>query len=307
MASDAELHELVDLGDIPPEPSESYLASLDLLDNVVRECIFVSRSYGGIKSPSGRHFYASVLFTVLLTRGLSLLNLAPHTPWADKRIEHWDYSSLAGIARTMVELRIAFHYLCVEQCSEDEWDFRWNLFNLHDCVTRMRVFEAQENAEEVAKFQLEAEMLRDRLTSNPFFETVDKKRHKKLLHGQTAYLFPLEEMAEKAGIATGHFRWLYVLFSSHVHGLPLSFYRIGADHPERGRGLPSPIEESYSGLCLSLAATLIVQSRDGLHEIFNGLKNAHEEPIAPAAQDDDQKNLFRLERAFLSKPRMQFE
>lgn len=66
--------------------------------------MYVSKGYAGIPAPTGRHFYASVLFTVLITRGVSLLTLAPHTPWVDKKIEHWDYSSLAGIARTMIEL-----------------------------------------------------------------------------------------------------------------------------------------------------------------------------------------------------------
>jgi hypothetical protein len=43
--------------------------------------------------------------------------------------------------------------------------------------------------------------------------SVGAKRNKELLHGYTACLFLLEEMAEKAGIAVGSFRWLYVLSS----------------------------------------------------------------------------------------------
>jgi hypothetical protein len=102
------LDAITDQGALGPKPSENYLASLDMLDNVVRECIFISREHGGIASPTGRHFYASVLFTLMVTRCVSLLTLAPHTPWATKRIEHWDYSSMTGIARTMIELRIAY-------------------------------------------------------------------------------------------------------------------------------------------------------------------------------------------------------
>lgn len=271
------LQAVVDDGSLGMEPSESYRESLDVLDNVVRECMYVSKGYAGIPAPTGRHFYASVLFTVLITRGISLLTLAPHTPWADKKIEHWDYASLAGIVRTMIELRVAFYYLCAEECSEDEWNCRWNLFNLHDCVSRIRMFDALGDTEQVEGFKVHADELRARLTSNPFFNALDAKRHKKLLHGQTAYLFSLEEIAEKAGIAVNHFRWLYVLFSSHVHGLPMSFYRIGGDNTERGRGLPSPVEDSYSSLCLSLASTLLVRTRDELHQLFEGLRQPVEE------------------------------
>lgn len=271
------LQAVLDDGNLGAEPSEAYRESLDVLDNVVRECMYVSKSYAGIPAPTGRHFYASVLFTVLITRGISLLTLAPHTPWADKKIEHWDYASLAGIVRTMIELRVAFYYLCAEECSDDEWNCRWNLFNLHDCVSRIRMFDALGDAEQVEGFKVHADEIRGRLMSNPFFNALDTKRHKKLLHGQTAYLFSLEEIAEKAGIAVNHFRWLYVLFSSHVHGLPMSFYRIGGDNTERGRGLPSPVEDSYSSLCLSLASTLLVRTRDELHQLFEGLRQPVEE------------------------------
>lgn len=266
------LMDIVDMGGIEPEPTEHYMESVNMLDNVVRECIYVSRGYGGIPSPHGRHFYGSALFTAMITRGLSLLMLAPHSPWTSKQIEHWDYSSMTGIARTMIELRVAFYYLCTEKCSDDEWYFRWNLFNLHDCTSRIRMFDALGQAEQVESFKEQAEELRDRLTSSPFFETIEPKQRKKLLHGQTAYLFPLEAIAESAGIERSVFQWLYILFSTHVHALPMSFYRLGGDYPERGRGLPSEAEEGYSSLCLTLSATLLVATRDEVHELFEGLK-----------------------------------
>lgn len=267
-----DLQDVIDGGAWGPEPSENYLESLDMLDNVVRECIFVSRRYAGIAAPEGRHFYASVLFVALITRGTSLLNLAPYSPWAAKKIEHWDYASMTGVVRTMIELRAAFHYLCADPCSRDEWYCRWNLFNLHDCVSRIRLFTAQKNDQQVVEFEMQAEELRERLRTNSFFQALDPKQHKKLLHGQTAYLFPLETLMEKAGMEVETFRMLYILFSTHVHALPMSFYRLGGDNPERGRGLPSPAEEGYSSLCLTLAATLIVTSREEMHALFDGLE-----------------------------------
>jgi len=266
-----DLQEVVDAGAWGPEPTKEYLERLDLLDNVVRECIWVSKRYAGIPSPKGRHFYASVLFVAMITRGVSLLNLAPHSPWAEKKIEHWDYASMTGVARTILELRAAFHYLCIDPCQNAEWDCRWNLFNLHDCVSRIRLVEAKGNREEVAGLEVQAEELRERLRHNPFFKSLDPKRHSKFLHGQTAYLFPLETLLERAGFPTEKFRWLYILFSTHVHALPMSFYRIGGDYPERGRGLPSSAEEGYSALCLSLAASLIAATRDEVHVLFEGL------------------------------------
>jgi hypothetical protein len=258
-------------GNVPPPPSEDYLKALDMFDNVLRECMFVSRDYGGLPAETGKHFYASVLFTSLISRSVSLAMLAPHTPWATKMIEHWDYASAAIILRTMLELRAAFHYLCVEACSDDEWQCRWNLLNLHDCISRKRLFEARaETTSQAVKFDAEAENLRERLKSNAHFLTVANQ--KKLLNGQTPYLYPIELMLEKAGLEKETYRFFHVLFSSHVHGLPMSYFRMGEQ--DRGRGMPSEVEQGYTTICLSLAATLLAATRDEDHELFKTRKQA---------------------------------
>jgi hypothetical protein len=256
------------MGSVAPELSADYAESLKVLDGVVRDCITVSRKYAGIASPTGKHFYASVLFTSLISRGVSLAILAPHSPWANKMIEHWDYASAAVIVRTMIELRSAFHYLCVDECSEDEWQCRWNLLNLHDCISRNRLLKSRPGgSEQEQQFELQAEELRNRLKSNAHF--VQLSHQKKLLNGQTAYLFPIEKMAENAGIEKETYRFLHILFSSHVHGLPMSYFRMGEQ--ERGRGVPSPVEEGYTSICLSCAASLLASTRDEVHNLFKGI------------------------------------
>ncbi len=162
--------EIFAAGNIAPEPSEKYLKRIEMLDNVVRDCIAVSREYAGIASPTPKHFYASVLFTSLISRAVSLTILAPHTPWAKKLIEHWDYASASIIVRTMIEIRAAFHYLCVDVCSEAEWNCRWNLLNLHGCISRRRLLESKEGDEEqVRELEGQADELRDRLRTNAHF------------------------------------------------------------------------------------------------------------------------------------------
>lgn len=244
--------ELLDRGNFGKEPSDHYKERLDALDNIVRECMHVSHGYGGIPAPTSQHFYASVLFTALVTKGVSLLSLAPHSPWAAKQIEHWDYATAAVIARTMLEARLAYYYLCTDPCSAEEWQRRWNLFNLHDCTSRKRLFDALGQQDQVAGFDEQADELRERLKANEFFAVLPGGQQKKLLNGQTAYLMPLEDIAERAGIQKARFRYLYVLLSSHVHSLPMSFYRMGNGLEARGRGVPSPIEENYTSLCLCL-------------------------------------------------------
>jgi hypothetical protein len=263
--------EIFRAGNIGEEPSADYLRSLSVLDNVVRECISVSRQYAGIQAPTSKHLYASVLFTALISRGVSLAILAPHSDWARKLIEHWDYASAAVIVRTMIELRAAFHYLCVDQCSDEEWECRWNLLNLHDCSSRIRLLEAQTPTnKDLGGLEAQAEELRSRLKANKHFITL--RHQQRLLNGQSAYLYPIEDMMEKAGLEKATYRFLNIVFSSHVHGLPMSYYRMTVQ--ERGRGLPSPVEEGYTIICLSLSATLLTATRDEVHTIFKRLSKA---------------------------------
>src|SRR4051794_8216539 len=72
-----DFEELLDHANLGKAPTDHYKHRLDVLDNVVRECMHVSYGYGGIPAPPPRHFYASVLFTCLVTKGVSLLSLAP--------------------------------------------------------------------------------------------------------------------------------------------------------------------------------------------------------------------------------------
>lgn len=142
---------IVDRSALGNEPSSDYLERVKTLDKVVRECMQLSSEYAGIKAPTNQHFFGSVLFTMLLTKAVSLCILAPHSLWSSKIIEHWDYGSMTGVVRTMLEVRLAFFYLCVEQCSEEEWRCRWNLFNLHDCTSRQKLFEARPDSYEQVK------------------------------------------------------------------------------------------------------------------------------------------------------------
>ncbi|MFC3608454.1 hypothetical protein [Stutzerimonas tarimensis] len=56
----------------------------------------------------------------------------------------------------------------------------------------------------------------------------------------------------------------------------MSFFRIGE---ERGRGLPTPVEEGYTSICLSLASTFLVKTRDEVHSLFRDYKARADEII----------------------------
>jgi hypothetical protein len=87
----------------------------------------------------------------------------------------------------MMELQAAFHYLCVDERTDEEWDCRSNLLNLHDCNSRMRLLEAREPSDpgEVAGLQVQAGELRNRLRANAHFQTQRNNGEGRGLKGQS--------------------------------------------------------------------------------------------------------------------------
>lgn len=252
------------------KPSRHYKKRVDVLNSVINDCLTVSRACAGIRSPTSSHYYASVLFTLLCTRAISIAILAPHSPWAKKPIENWDYASISVLARSLLEIRLAYFYLCTEVCSEDEWRCRWNIFNISDCTSRIRLFkELPSQGIEVSGFEAQLQELRSRLNDNTFFAKIPDNEKKKFLNGNAAYLSSLENVAARAGIDVDTFRFVYKFASVHVHGLPMSFYRIGEQ--DRGRGIYSEPEEGYTALFLSFTSSILTRSRDEMKNKFSRL------------------------------------
>jgi hypothetical protein len=255
------------------QPSPEYFERLQALESILAACIHTSNQFAGIPSPTTKHYYASTLFTSQCTRGVSLATLAPHSQWAKKKLDVWDFSSMAGLTRSLLEVRAAFHYLCADECSEPEWKCRWNLFNLHDCCHRLGMFELlNPDGEDASGFRVTAEELRQSLSENAFFSRLPEKQQKRFLKGDTAYVYPLEQVTERAGISIRDFKFLYRFLSAQVHGLPFSFYRIGESN--RGRGVYSEVEEGYIRLCLSLSLNILMASRNEMHGLFGSITAA---------------------------------
>lgn len=184
-----------------------------------------------------------------------------------KVFDHWDYASLAVLARSILEIRISFFYLCVQECTPAEWDYRWNLFNLHDCSSRINLFEEVDpSSNDLPDFRAQAEELRSRLKKNDVLTALSGSEQRRLLHGKHAYSVPLESIAEQAGVPLRKFRLLYKFLSSHVHGLPMSFYRVGED--ARGRGVYCEVEDGYSAFCVSFVHDLMAVTLEEMRSLF---------------------------------------
>jgi hypothetical protein len=218
---------------------------------------------------------------MLCTRAFSIAILVPYSPWARKAYEHWDYATITNLARSLLEIRLAFFYLCAESCSDEEWRCRWNVFNVHDCASRIHMFTELDPNYDASGFHEQMKELQARLTTNTYFASLPEKKRKQFLNGKLAYLSPLEDIAVRAGVDLRQFRWLYKFMCSHVHGYPMSYYRMGEGR--RGRGIYSQTEENYTRLCMAFVTELIERARDEMSAKFQDLIKQRAPTVEPAA------------------------
>ena len=247
------------------EKKFSYKACLGNFDDSISAAVIISRAAAGRLNVKSRPWWATVLFTRLCTIGMSLLLILPKNRFALRAIEHWDFAAVASLVRTLIECYFAFFYLCIESVSDDEWSCRLNIFQLHDCMSRIRMFRDFDPTDKhLSDFQNQAEELRERLRNNQYFQCVPEKKRRKLLKGESAYSITRDELIERIGEDPYYFRAMYRFLSSQVHTFPMSFYRMVEQ--DRGRGLENRVERNYISLALEFVGPWI---KDAIRKMIN--------------------------------------
>ena len=240
-------------------PTAAYRSLYRLLDAAINRAIYVSRKHAGIRSPTGSHFYASALFTLLTTKSISMRKLLPTLKPKTMPDSHWDYGSVCTLTRTILETRLAFYYLGYESCPDDEWKCRWAIFCLHDEASRTKMLEgivvSGFTLEEQAEYDEHMRQHRATLQSNPFFSSLQAGEQRRHLQGKQAYLHPLEDIASRCGVPKEQFRFFYTFMSQHAHSFPVAYFRM--DDGNRGRGVHSELEEQYHQMCMGLVVALV--------------------------------------------------
>jgi hypothetical protein len=229
-----------------------FVATLD-------RCKNISSEKSGICSPTSSHYYSSLIFTKLCTSAVSLLSLCPPPKKIGKN-SHWDCASAATLTRAIVEAYLVFYYICIEDCEENEWQARWRLLNLHDHMSRLKMFKAMEGAgDQVKQFEEYTPTVQSDLEKTEFFQSLSEKQKRHYLKGNDAFFKSQDELIKSAGDSVEEFRFRYRFLSNHAHSYPMGFYRMAESG--RGTGVESKCEIGYTGLCLEWATECLEKAQ----------------------------------------------
>src|SRR5450759_356464 len=236
------------------ELDEDYQSSLDRFTDAVEKAIVSSHAGTGLDAGE-RRFWGSVLFTRLCTISVSILWLSPRSK-VNAAGKHWDFGSVASMARNLFECALQFYYLGVDSVSDDEWYARLKVMQLHDCLERCRMFRAfNPDDPQLARFEQQANELKEPLQKNTYFLQLPEPLRKTLLRAERACILTQDEILERMGRFDPKTRGYYRFLSSHAHSFPLAFYRM-AEH-NRGRGEENDVEKGYMASTLEFWADVV--------------------------------------------------
>jgi hypothetical protein len=205
-----------------------------------------------------RRYWGSVLFTRVVIISTSILTLCPESELCNTI--NWDFGSVASLVRNLHECSLMFFYLSIDSISADEWRARLNLMQLHDNSERYKMLtDLSPTSQDYKLYESHDSELKQRLSTNPYFLSLEKKLQKKLLKGESAKILTFKEISERMGDGQKFIWGLYRFYSCHTHTSPLSFSRMGA---QRRNGVENDVDKGYKAVALDFANQILLRALD---------------------------------------------
>jgi hypothetical protein len=157
-----------------------------------------------------------------------------------------DHASIAILCRGLIENVAVLLYVGDANISEDEWECRRSLIDLHDFtnrsafLTKIKADTLPESPEKTLK------LLRQRLKDNAFFETLSTKRRQKLLEGQEMFVDGRHAAMLELGWGDDLTRGLYKYLSNQAHTLAMSFHRTAENELYKNDSAGSRVVATFS-------------------------------------------------------------
>ena len=140
--------------------------------------------------------------------------------------------------------------------------------NLHDHMSRLRMFKVMDSADEQVKhFEGYTDKVKFDFEETEFFKLLCEKQQKHYLKGNNAFFKSQDKLIEAASCKVDGFRFRYRFLSNHTHSYPMGFYRMAKSG--LGTGVKSKSEVGCSGMCLTWATECLEEAKNGFAALFS--------------------------------------
>ena len=214
--------------------------------------------------------WATLIYTRLCTSSVTIIDILPKNKSSNHGNANWDFPAIASLGRNFIECYHTLFYLCIEKIPNDEWLARKGLFNLHDCVSRRKLFSLMGETN-LINFDNQIKELQEILKANAFFMGLSQNQKNHFLSGEYPFLIDRYEIEKKIDPDISTYKWAYKFLSLQTHSLPMAFY--GMIDSNRGRGIENDIEKYYIAMVIEWISDYLRKATKELIELFPDVVN----------------------------------
>ena len=197
--------------------------------------------------------WSTFVFTRIVAIAVNIERLLATDCVDESGTSTFDYGCIASLSRDFLEATLMFIYLS-ENVPSPVWEMRRKVINLHDCKSRIYLFESYRDDAEAEKFRAEAVRLEQDLREDPEFKRIDRGHQQKIIRGERARLTSNNEILVQLNVDPDHYRAMIKLLSSNIHMTPLSWHRM--TQAGRGTGTSAQGDLGYAAMTIEYVSQL---------------------------------------------------
>jgi hypothetical protein len=220
---------------------KKYDEEIERYDLILKTALQVSLASGGIKT-STRYIRSTQIFTRMVVIAYSFFRLMPSNTITHDYEEHWDWPSVASVARNFLEAYLHFFYIGVDKISDEEVDFRLKAMWFHLNSEKYRLYKSGPSDKDLSGFEENLPKEKNKLKQHPFFENIDTDHQRRALSGKSATYMTKKQLMARLPFRSDELCWMYRHLSNEVHSTAFAFNSLSN---KRGRGNENAAERGY--------------------------------------------------------------
>lgn len=229
---------------------EELISDFNLLTEISYD---LSQQFDGVITDCKRRRLSTYFLAKTVPGCMSLLKILPTESQISNEEIYLDFSSISSLSRNLIEATNLHWYYCIDAVGEEEIDFRFLLYDYHDSVTLLKIFQSLKfTLEDIEQLESERDILKEKLKEHSYFLSLDKDMKRNIVKGRKSSILSQVEIAEKRGLNVGEFNGIYKLLSNHVHSTPSSIRSVV--HARTGS---QEMDLAFTGLILNYVASLL--------------------------------------------------
>jgi hypothetical protein len=226
---------------------------------------------------------SSWLYIRICVTGKSIVQILEPQPTGYGTSKYLDHASIAILSRALIENAAVLLYIGDPNISEDEWECRRSLIDLHDFINRSG-FLSKIDPTTVRDFPDKTlRTLRSRLEDNAFFQCLPAKRQQRLLDGDDMFVHGRHAAMLELGWGDDLSRGLYKYLSNQAHSLSMSFHRTAENELYKNDSAGARV---VAGFALSFARLALGASSLHMVELFSDIELKFDQVILLALKTE---------------------